>query len=227
MEKHITIICGHFGSGKTELALDLALQAKPSFERVFLCDMDVINPYFRSRDYETHLSERGIELIAPKGELSKADLPIITKEVRNVIEDEEAKVIIDLGGDKDGAISIGQFAQQINEKDYEMIFVGNINRPYVSTVEGMIETIKGIEYSSRLKITNIVNNTHLIDEYIPPEIVLKGEEVCIECAKELQIPFLFSFISEQLWNSWLERGEKLAFQNVVRFDRKLLTPWNL
>lgn len=226
MKKQITIISGHYGSGKTELALHLANKAKTINEKVYLCDMDVINPYFRSRDYETYLNDKGIRLVAPKGELLKADLPIITKEVLSVIDDEDAKVIIDLGGDKDGALSIGQFSQNILMKDYEMIFVGNINRPYVSTVEGMIHTIKSIEAASRLKISGIVNNTHLIDEYIPPEEVMNGEAICKDCAHQLQLPFLFSFVSEEVWNTWLSKEMSFSLQQVVRFDRKLLTPWS-
>ncbi|MBU9723988.1 MULTISPECIES: ATP-binding protein [Bacillaceae] len=227
MERKLIIITGHFGSGKTELAMFYASKiVKTSKRPVALCDLDVINPYFRSRDYGKELSVEGVRLIAPKGELLKADLPIVTGEVAGVIENDHSHVIIDVGGDKDGALSLGQFSHLIKNRPYEFWFVLNANRPYVSTKLGIINTINEIENASRLKVTGIINNTHLGEDDYGPEEVVKGESLALQASMDLGIPFLFSLISNEVRKRWGRNEYTTSFKDVEYFDRKLLAPWS-
>lgn len=194
----------------------------------YLCDLDVINPYFRSRDYEIQLREKEIHLIAPKGDLLKADLPIVTGEVSSVLMEYENQLIIDVGGDKDGALSLGQFSHQVKKRPYDFIFVVNINRPQVNSVESIVKCIGEIEGASRLRVTGIINNTHLGEGLIQPEDVLKGEMMAEHAAKELSIPFHFSSVAKETWVRWENEGIVPTAANKFEvFERKLLTPWNM
>ncbi|MBU9714274.1 hypothetical protein [Evansella tamaricis] len=227
MERKLIIITGHFGSGKTELSLFYSEKmANETKMPVTLCDLDVINPYFRSRDYKEHLCNNNIHLLAPQGDLLLADLPIVTGEVSAMIENTMVHGIIDVGGDKDGALALGQFSNIIKKGKYELWFVVNGNRPYVSTVEGVIQTVDEIETASRLQVTGIINNTHLGDDIYGPEEVIKGERIAVEVSEKKNIPYMFSFINKKAWDRWVEEGTSPEAKNVTLFERKLLAPWN-
>ncbi|MDG5787636.1 hypothetical protein QA612_09015 [Evansella sp. AB-P1] len=224
--KRITIITGHFGSGKTELAIFLA--SKMSFQsdsKIALCDLDVINPYFRSRDYEKDLHNNDIEFIGPKKELLKTDLPIVSGKVASCIHDTKKKVVIDVGGDKEGALSIGQFSRVISNYDYECIFVLNANRPYVSSLSGVKNTIKNIESASKVKVTGIVNNTHLGNTDFEPSDLIEGDKLAKQISNELKLTYLFSFVERKTWKRWVDEGITPELENIEIFERKLLTPW--
>ncbi|UCZ52777.1 hypothetical protein LGQ02_18640 [Bacillus shivajii] len=228
MTRKLIIITGHFGSGKTELALHTASQLKQQSDLpVSLCDIDVVNPYFRSRDYEKQLLDKEIHLVAPRGDLIQADLPIVTGEVSTVIEDQSRHVIIDVGGDKDGALALGQFSTLLANQPYEFWFVSNANRPYVSTVTGIKNTINEIEQTARLKVTGLINNTHLGDETFGADEVIKGEKLALEAEEKLHIPYMFSFISSKSWNHWEFEGIQPPLKNVEVFNRRLQTPWTM
>jgi len=219
----ITIITGHFGSGKTEISINLALEEKEIYPQVALSDLDVINPYFRSREVSTLLEERGIELIAPKGQLATADLPIVSGEIHRVLHDPKYQLVIDVGGDKDGATVLGQYFNELKNQDYQMIFVVNVNRPYVSTVSGILGTIENIESVSRLKVSGLINNTNLGIETQLSDIK-NGFEITRETSRKLQIPFLYTTVSEELRS----KIENLSFakENTVKtIKRYMKLPW--
>lgn len=222
-DPRIKLITGHFGSGKTEIAINLSLLEKEQHENVAIADLDVINPYFRSREVFSQFEEAGIELIAPKGQLSTADLPIVSGEIYRVLHDPRYQVIVDVGGDTDGATALGQFSNDIRSLDYQMIFVMNANRPYVSTLEGAIETIRNIEQASRLKISGLINNTHL-GPYTSPEDIEKGIELTEMVSRQLGIPFLFTTVPAHLADGVKTLSEKHRFMYIQRFMK---LPWEL
>lgn len=217
----IIIITGHFGSGKTEISINLSLEEKTRYEKVALTDLDVINPYFRSRDIGKYLESLGIELIAPKGQLATADLPIVSGEIYRVIHDPNYKVIIDVGGDKDGATALGQYFNDLKDLDYEMHFVVNINRPYVSTVSGIAETIKQIENVSRLKVSGLINNTNYGLETTSDNIE-EGCRITKEASERLNIPFLYTTISEHLKDATMKITDEYDVKYIKRFMK---LPW--
>lgn len=220
-DPNIKIITGHFGSGKTEISINLSLMERKKYEKVAISDLDVINPYFRSREAVKRFEELDIELIAPKGELATADLPIVSGEIHRVFHDPNYHLIIDVGGDKDGAMALGQYYNELKDLDHEMYFVINANRPYVSTVKGIKETIQQIESVSRLKVTALINNTNLGVETTMEEIE-KGFEISQEASQELQLPLLYTTISDNLKN---ESKDFAQHHDVLYIERFMKLPW--
>lgn len=223
IKKHITIFTGHFGSGKTELALNSALQNKNDSNHIALADLDVINPYYRSRDLSDQLFQKGIKLIAPSDELRTSDLPIVSGDIYRYIHDPSYELIVDAGGDKDGATALGQYYNEWKDKETDVYFVLNANRPYVSTVEGVINTIEHIEIASRMKITGLINNTNVGSETTLEHIkhgVKLSELVC----QTLNIPFICSTISRQIVD---DPDTFSTLTNTVYIDRLLKLPWDV
>lgn len=220
-DSRIKIITGYFGSGKTEIAINLSFKEKEEGKKVALVDLDVVNPYFRSRDVKKVLDKNEIELIAPIGQLATSDLPIVSGEIYRIIHNPAYQLIIDVGGDKDGATSLGQYYNNLSSLEYQMYFVVNINRPYVNSVNGIIKSIKDIELASRLKVTAIINNTHLGNLTDVNNIKL-GEEIAVQVCEELNIPFLYSTISRD----FSKKTEGFSqFDNVLYIYRFMKLPW--
>lgn len=220
LNSRVTILAGHFGSGKTELALNLALAEAARGSKVAVADLDVINPYFRSRDIAGILLEKGIELIGPPQRLSASDLPIVSGEIYRVIHDPSYTVIIDAGGEKDGATVLGQYYHEWKNLRVNMLFVLNANRPYVSTGEGAAEAIYGIANAARLSVGGIINNTNL-GAATEPEDVLKGEKLALAISEKLGIPFAFTSISRHLEHS----PELENRSDLFVIDRYMKLPW--
>ncbi len=220
-DPRIKIITGHFGSGKTEISINLSVKEKESHERVAISDLDVINPYFRSREVSKYFDELGIELIAPKGKLATADLPIVSGEIHRVLHDPNYQLIIDVGGDKDGATALGQYYNEIKHLEHKLYFVINTNRPYVSTVEGIKETIRQIEMVSRLKVSAFINNTNLGIETTIDDII-QGYDIAIAASKELNIPIEYTTISKHLQKETMVFAEE---HEVFYIERFMKLPW--
>ncbi|MFI3206956.1 MAG: ParA family protein [Clostridia bacterium] len=159
MKNNITIICGHYGCGKTNFAINLAIEKAKLGEDVVLVDMDVVNPYFRACEYKDLLEENGISLISPSMSNTTLDTPSISAAVYSVFNNQGKTVIIDLGGDDVGATALGMFREKIEE--YEMIYVINKNRIQSSSEEDALVLLREIEFATKLKATSVVNNTHL------------------------------------------------------------------
>jgi hypothetical protein len=157
----IHIFAGHFGSGKTEIALNFAMKEKQNGNEVTIIDLDIVNPYFRSKDAEKYLKKNEIKLIANRFASSNLDMPIVPAEVLSVFKDNGGVVIFDVGGDDDGAYALGRYLEFFKKFGYEMHFVVNTRRPMTSTTDEFIEIAQRIEDASRLKFTDIYNNTNL------------------------------------------------------------------
>ncbi|WP_226087070.1 hypothetical protein [Mesobacillus sp. S13] len=219
----ITIITGHFGSGKTEISLNLALEARKTKARTAVADLDIVNPYYRARDAREILNQNGIELIAPAERLAAADLPIVPGDMGRVIYDPEYKLIVDAGGDKDGATALGQFYNDWKDMKLEVLFILNANRPYVSTLEGAVETLQKIEAASRLKITGIINNSNVGSETTIQDVE-KGLALCKELSDQLGIPLLTTMVPEHLS---AESARIEAESPVKVMTRYLKLPWEM
>lgn len=197
LNKRITILTGHYGSGKTEIAINLALNEKKLHNKTAINDLDIINPYFRSRDVSDIFEQQNIELIAPPNRLATSDLPIVSGEIYRVLHDHRYRVIIDAGGDKDGARALGQYYHEWKGLEPELLFVLNANRPYVSTLEGARYTIEQIEKAARLRVTGIINNSNIGSETSMDDI-LNGYELGSKLSNLLSIPLLYTTISVDL-----------------------------
>ncbi len=160
--KRLTLFAGHYGSGKTNIALNYALWLRRQGLKVTVADLDIVNPYFRTKDGEAQLREAGIRLISSEYANSNVDLPALPGEVYSLLDDRSAHGVIDVGGDDRGALALGRYVPAIREEgDYEMLFVLNRSRPLTRTVDDALEVFYEIEAACALPFTAIVNNTNL------------------------------------------------------------------
>lgn len=159
----ITVIAGHYGVGKTNLALNVAIDSAACGRRVTLIDLDVVNPYFRSSDYRAGLEKKGVTLIAPVYAGSNLDVPSLSGAIEPALEDADENniVIVDAGGDDAGATALGRFADVIGKKAYNMYYVINRNRNLTQEPQEAVELLKRIEAVSGLEATGVINNSHL------------------------------------------------------------------
>ena len=160
MKYKIQIFSGHFGSGKTEVALNFAMNQKKLGKKVTIVDFDIVNPYFRTNDAKNVLTENGIKLIANDYASTNLDMPTVPLNILSVCE-EDSVVIFDVGGDDDGALALGQYKQYFDKYGYEMHLVVNTKRPLTESCEDLLEIAQRIEKASRLTFTDIYNNTNL------------------------------------------------------------------
>lgn len=160
--KRLTLFAGHYGSGKTNIAVNYALYLAKTGKKVCIADLDIVNPYFRTKDSEKELSEAGIRLVSPQYANSNVDLPALPAESYRLVQDRSTYGIMDIGGDDRGAYALGRYADAIkSEGNYRMAFVVNCYRPLTSTVADTAEIMKEIEVACGLGFTCIVNNSNL------------------------------------------------------------------
>ena len=165
--KRLTLFAGHYGSGKTNIAVNYAFKLAEEGKQVCIADLDIVNPYFRTKDSEKELAEAGIRLVSPKFANSNVDLPALPAESYRLVQDKSTYGIMDIGGDDRGAYALGRYADAIKaENNYRMAFVINCYRPLTSTVEDTVEIMREIESACGLKFTCIVNNSNLGEETV-------------------------------------------------------------
>ena len=192
----LSIVTGHYGTGKTEFAVNLALAMAQDGERVMMADLDIVNPYFRSRERRKLLEEAGIRLISSSQACSDADVPALPAELLTILEDRSIRGILDIGGDPVGARVLARFQPRIVMEDYQLIYVLNANRPEVREAESAIAYLRGIEATTGLTCTGIVNNTHLCGETTPEEI-RKGARLAEAVSRETGILVLCHVAEER------------------------------
>ena len=216
MEKRarITVICGHYGCGKTNLALNLALEAAGEGEKVTVADLDIVNPYFRSSEYGGLLEERGVKLIAPVFAGTTLDTPTLPPELYSIFEPECGRVFIDAGGDDAGVTALGGLHDLLREAGYEMLYVINRYRVLSQTPQEAAALLGEIETASRLKATALVNNSHLGVE-TKLETLVSALDFAQETAKLTGLPLLYSTAPDFA----LEPGEVLpqGFHKIKRY----------
>jgi len=172
--KRVTLFAGHYGSGKTNIAVNYALLLAGEGKKVCIADMDIVNPYFRTKDSAKVLADAGVELISPRFANTNVDLPALPAESYRLVQDKGIYGIMDIGGDDRGAYALGRFVPYLKEENnYRMIFVANAYRPLTRTPEEALEVMREIEEACGLQFTDIVNNANLGNE-TTPETVLEA-----------------------------------------------------
>ena len=192
----ISIVTGHYGTGKTEFSVNLALALAAEGASVMLADLDIVNPYFRSRERRSLLEEAGVRLISSSQACSAADVPSLPAELLAILENRDIRGVLDIGGDPVGARVLARFQPKIVQEDYQLIYVLNANRPEVRTAEAAVRYLRGIEATTGLTCTGIVNNTHLCGETTPEEI-RKGARLAEAVSRETGIPVLCHVAEER------------------------------
>ncbi len=188
MKNELYIVIGAYGSGKSEYSIHLAQRLKNEGKDVVLVDMDVVNPYFRSREVRDEFATIGIEVIAPEGAFSHADLPMISPRIMGMIENKSKTVILDVGGDPAGCRTLGRFVERIKERGYQMQLVVNTMRPFTSSTSEILQMLNSLEFSSGLKVTELVCNTNLM-EYTDREIIREGISITQAAADMAKLRF--------------------------------------
>lgn len=214
--KRLTIICGHYGTGKTNLSVNLAIDAARSGKDVTLIDMDVVNPYFRSADHKEMLEGYGVRVIAPAFANTNVDIPAIPEGAMAALEGE--LVIIDVGGDDAGATVLGGFSEKIKGMDYDMWYVVNRYRSMVSDVESSVRMLREIETACRLNATGVVNNSHLKEQTTVTQI-LGSMDYAERTAELAGLPLKFTTCPKDVSKELSEIGFLYPVDIYVK------TPW--
>ena len=200
--KRVTLFAGHYGSGKTNIAVNYALYLKEKYEKVVITDLDIVNPYFRTADSLDELTKAGIKLISSEFANSNVDLPALPQDVYSILDDRSAVAILDIGGDDRGAYALGRYETAIREEnDYEMLFVFNMYRPLTPDAMSAFEVMKEIELAGKIKFTAIVNNSNL-GVLTTKEDVIASQESANELSRLSGLPIKMTTVSENLVNSF-------------------------
>ena len=174
--KRLTLFAGHYGSGKTNIAVNYALKLATEGKKVVIADLDIVNPYFRTKDSEAVLNDAGVSLISPQFANTNVDLPALPAEAYRLVEDKSIYGIMDIGGDDRGAYALGRYVPAMKAEDnYRMVFVANCYRPLTRTPEEALEVMREIEAACGLQFTDIVNNSNLASE-TTAETVLSSQD---------------------------------------------------
>ncbi|SMC59966.1 hypothetical protein SAMN02746065_10579 [Desulfocicer vacuolatum DSM 3385] len=219
--KGIVIIAGNYGSGKTETSVNLALHGKKAGLAVSIVDLDLVNPYFRTREARDVLTRQGINVVLPDEKYMHADLPILSPKVAGIIKNSSDLTILDAGGDDVGVTVLAALADSMAEHTVQMLQVVNPYRPFTETVEGCLKIKEEIEISSKLKVTGWVSNANLIDDTTPQDIY-RGYDLVQALALKTGIPVEFITASTELMD-----GLDLSRFDcpVLPIERKLAPPW--
>ena len=193
--KRLTLFAGHYGSGKTNIAVNYALKLAGEGKRVCIADLDIVNPYFRTADSEKELNNAGVHLIRPQFANTNVDLPALPAEAYRLIMDKQSYGVMDIGGDDRGAYALGRYAPAISEENnYRMVYVVNFFRPLTASVRDAMEVMREIEAACSLRFTDIINNSNLGNE-TTAETVLQTLSLAEELSLESGLP-IFAHTAE-------------------------------
>lgn len=198
--KRLTILCGHYGSGKTNIAVNMALDLRSKRDRVAIADLDIVNPYFRSKDSEDEFKQHDIRLICSEFASSNVDLPSMPADLYAITDDRELSVIMDIGGDDRGAYALGRLRDAIkNENDYEMLMVVNRFRPLTPDAPSTVEVMREIEAACGIPFTGIINNSNLAAE-TDASAVLGSVKYAEEVSELSGLPVVLTTVEERLYD---------------------------
>ncbi len=207
--KRLTLFCGHYGSGKTNIAVNAAISLKEKYDNVALADLDIVNPYFRTKDSSYELSQKGIRLICSDYANSNVDIPALPQDIYAITDDKSLKCVVDIGGDDRGAYVLGRISEKIvNENDYEMLMVINNYRPLTRDAQSTLEVLREIETAAKMKFTGLVNNSNLGEETTADD-VLDSLSYAEEISKVTGLPIVATTVKQELYESLKNKIENL------------------
>ena len=222
--RRFTVVTGHYGCGKTNLSVNLALDMRRRFDEVTVVDLDIVNPYFRSSDYTGMLAEHGVEMIAPSFAGTTLDTPSLSPQVAASFERSGA-VILDVGGDDVGATALGRYSRDIEAIEYDLLYVINRYRNLTTSVAEACALLAEIELASHLKATGVVNNSHLQAE-TTAATVLDSMAFARETAERLGLPLVCTTIPRHLAEQFSDvPGDASYVENAYPVEVYVRTPW--
>ncbi len=207
--KRVTLFAGHYGSGKTNIAVNYALKLRADGKPAVIADLDIVNPYFRTKDSEKELTEAGIRLISSQYASSNVDLPALPQDVYSIVDNNTEYAVMDIGGDDRGAYALGRYADSLKkENNYEMFMVINMYRPLTRDVESTLEVMAEIEAACSMKFTAIVNNSNIGEETTSQD-VLDSLDYANDVSKATGLPVRLTTVDEKLYNNLYGKVENL------------------
>lgn len=222
----IMIFTGHFGSGKTEIALNIAMSNSPYNHQV-LVDLDVVNPFYRSSELKTELEEKGVRLISPNFAHTNMDLPSLPAEIQGCFSLEDTQIIFDMGGDDDGAKVLGVYNQYFLNRDYELYFVYNTRRPNTDTLDKLLKMIQVIEKRSRLTVTHLISNSNL-SSLTDVETIKEGIHRGVNLSETTNLPLAYVGVEEALLAETIDilMAETYDIDMVYKPLKLYMTKWH-
>ncbi len=217
----IVVIVGNYGSGKTEVAINLAFTCRQETNDVQVVDLDLVNPYFRTREARHLLNTHGIDLVLPPAPYLHADLPIVSPAVSGAIRQGRRLTILDVGGDGVGATVLASLADAFRGQPVQLLQVINRHRPHTDTVEGCLAMRTQIEASAQLPVTGWIGNTHLM-EMTTSDMILAGFDFASEVSQASHLPLVFVTAPQSLYASL---NREVIDCPVLPIERRLKTPW--
>ncbi|NPV13650.1 hypothetical protein HPY86_01795 [candidate division WOR-3 bacterium] len=217
----VNIFVGGYGSGKSEMAVNFAISLAGRDRPVKIGDLDIVNPYFRSREARTALKEFGVELLLPPPEIMESDLPLIQPEIVGALQNPNGFLVLDIGGDPIGAKVLASIRGKIPNDDFDCFFVLNSRRPFSATVADVKKMVEAVENASEISVTQLVVNSHLIDE-TSVAVIEEGIELAEAVRNETNKVIGFVAVERRMLNEF-DAG-RLPYPVLV-LDRWLLKPW--
>lgn len=209
MEKRIIIFSGHYGSGKTNIAVNFALALKNAGKKVAVADLDIVNPYFRTKDSLELFNNEGIRLICSEYANSNVDIPALPQDIYAVTDDTSYTMVVDVGGDDRGALALGRLTPKILQEDnYEMLLIVNMFRPLTPNASSTVEVAREIENACKIKFSGIVNNSNLGNATEKSD-VLNSLSYANEIAKMMNIPVKYTTVKKELYEELKNEIENL------------------
>ena len=217
--KRLTILCGHYGSGKTNIAVNMAFDLRAQRDNVAIADLDIVNPYFRSKDSEAEFAEKGIRLICSDFASSNVDLPSMPADLYSITDDKSLSAILDIGGDDRGAYALGRLRDAIlAEDDYDMYMVVNKYRPLTPDAPSTLEVMHEIEAACGIPFTGIINNSNIARETTADDII-SSMEYADEVSRLSGLPLVCTTVEDRLFD---ELKDKISPIFSLRLQAKLI-----
>ena len=198
--KRLTLLCGHFGSGKTNVAVNIAYELAKKNSNVVALDLDIVNPYFRTKDSIEEFRSKGIKLVASEYANTNVDIPALPQEMYSVTDDKSITAVLDVGGDDRGALALGRLAPKIcEENNYDMLVVINCYRPLTPDAPSTLEIMREIETACKIKFTGIVNNSNL-GPLTSAQDVLSSQKYAKEVSELSGLPIVLTTVTQSLFS---------------------------
>lgn len=215
----VIVVVGNYGSGKTEISLNLALKMASRGEQVSLVDLDIVNPYFRSSEHTAMLEEHGIKVYAPMYAMTTVDVPSLPASIQAVFADKSRRVIFDVGGDDTGAAALGQYKPYFDQDDVQVLFVVNAFRPLSGDADAVCDLMERIKGRSRLSPTTLVNNANVAWETQQCDLA-HGEQLLREVSKRTNIPVGYLCAKADIMEKLPKHlsGERITIDILMRPD---------
>ena len=219
-EKRITIFAGHFGSGKTEVAVNYAMQMRSIKENVAILDFDIVNPFFRTADAKESLEKLGIKVFLPVNANKNVEAPNFPLEVNTVFSNKEMFAVFDVGGDDLGAKAISRFKKDFLKENIDLFFVINERRPLTDSTQKIVEMCKEVQESAGIMPTGLVNNTNLL-QFTTHDVIEDGQKIIEQAADLLGCPVAFtSGMNPAISDAILGDTKKFILNKYIHL------PWN-